>query len=195
MATTGSRGWVDQLLERVLPEVAFEVVVTGDEVAGRKPDPEAYVTALERLGTSAADTVAVEDSHEGLAAAKAAGLACVVVTNGYTADHDLAAADLVLDGFGEPGRPARVVADPHGTGCAGVLDVDVLARLLAQAEGRRRRGGKGLRLAEAPSREGGFTPRHGAARVLPGPRRRPNRAFREVLGSVWGRRRPGWGRG
>ena len=129
VATTGSRGWVDQLLERVLPGAAFELVVTGDEVAGRKPDPEAYLTVLRRLGTTVGDTVAVEDSHEGLAAAKAAGLACVVVTNGYTADHDLSAADLVLDGFGEPGRPARVVADPHRTGCAGVLDLDVLARL------------------------------------------------------------------
>jgi HAD superfamily hydrolase (TIGR01509 family) len=130
VATTGSRGWVNQLLERVLPEVSFEVVVTGDEVGGRKPDPEAFVTALERLGTTIADTVAVEDSHEGLTAAKAAGLACVVVTNGYTADHDLAPADLILDGFGEPDRPARVVADPHGTGCTGVLDVDALARLI-----------------------------------------------------------------
>jgi len=73
--------------------------------------------------------VAVEDSHEGLVAAKAAGLACVVVTNGYTAGHDLTTADLVLDDFGEPGRPARVVADPHATGCAGVLDVDILRRL------------------------------------------------------------------
>jgi HAD superfamily hydrolase (TIGR01509 family) len=131
VATTGSRGWVDQLLQRVLPDVAFEVVVTGDEVAGRKPDPEAFLTALRRLGTTAADTVAVEDSHEGLVAAKAAGLACVVVTNGYTADHDLATADLVLDGFGDPGQPARVVADRAGTGCTGILDVDVLRRLTA----------------------------------------------------------------
>jgi len=131
VATTGSRGWVDQLLERVLPQASFEVVVTGDEVAGRKPDPEAYVAALERLATSVADTVAVEDSHEGLVAAKAAGLACVVVTNGYTADHDLSTADLVLDGFGGPGRPARVVADPHRTGCIGVLDVGVLASLIS----------------------------------------------------------------
>ncbi len=131
VATTGSRGWVDQLLERVLPRVPFEVVVTGDEVAGRKPDPEAFLTALERLGTTTDDTVAVEDSHEGLVAAKAAGLACAVVTNGYTADHDLTSADLVLDGFGEPQSPARVVADPRPTGCTGVLDLGVLERLRA----------------------------------------------------------------
>ncbi len=130
VATTGSRGWVDPLLERLLPGIAFQVVVTGDEVAGRKPDPEAYLVALERLGTTTADTVAVEDSHEGLAAAKAAGLACVVVTNGYTADHDLAGADLVLDGFGEPDRPARVTADPRAIGCDGVLGVETLRRLV-----------------------------------------------------------------
>jgi HAD superfamily hydrolase (TIGR01509 family) len=129
VATTGSRGWVDQLLERVLSPASFEVVVTGDEVTARKPDPEAFVTAVDRLGTTTADTVVVEDSHEGLLAARSAGLACVVVTNGYTSDHDLAAADLVLDGFGEPGRPARVVADPHRTGCHGVLDAAVLERL------------------------------------------------------------------
>jgi HAD superfamily hydrolase (TIGR01509 family) len=129
VATTGSRGWVDQLLERVLSPASFEVVVTGDEVTARKPDPEAFVTAVDRLGTTTADTVVVEDSHEGLLAARSAGLACVVVTNGYTSDHDLAAADLVLDGFGEPGRPARVVADPHRTGCRGVLDAAVLERL------------------------------------------------------------------
>ncbi|MEA2902163.1 MAG: hypothetical protein QOH36_2050 [Actinomycetota bacterium] len=131
VATTGSRGWVDQLLERLLPGVDFAEVVTGDEVAGRKPDPEAYMVAMERLGATTADTVAVEDSHEGLAAAAAAGLACVVVTNGYTADHDLSAADLVLDGFGEPGRPARVTVDRRGTGCRGILDVETLRRLCA----------------------------------------------------------------
>lgn len=130
VATTGSRGWVDLLLGRLLPGVTFEAVVTGDEVVGRKPDPEAFLTALRRLGTTAATTVAVEDSHEGLAAAKAAGLACVVVTNGYTAGHDLAGADLVLDGFGEPGRPAEVTADPRGTGCRGILDLETLRRLV-----------------------------------------------------------------
>jgi HAD superfamily hydrolase (TIGR01509 family) len=133
VATTGSRGWVDGLLAHLLPGVELEVVVTGDEVSARKPDPEAFVVAVERLGVDGAAVVAVEDSAEGLEAAKAAGLTCVVVTNGYTADHDLAAADLVLDGFGEPGSPATVTADPLGVGCDGIVDVDVLERVLAKA--------------------------------------------------------------
>ncbi len=76
----------------------------------------------------------MEDSAEGLEAAKAAGLTCVVVTNGYTADHDLSAADLVLDGFGEPGSPAEVTADPLGVDCGGMLDVEALDRMLAKAQ-------------------------------------------------------------
>jgi HAD superfamily hydrolase (TIGR01509 family) len=134
VATTGSRGWVEALLAHLLPGVEFEVVVTGDEVSARKPDPEAFAVAMERLDVDAGEAVAVEDSAEGLEAAKAAGLACVVVTNGYTADHDLAAADLVLDGFGLPGSPAAVTADPLGVDCGGVLDVEALERMLEQAQ-------------------------------------------------------------
>lgn len=129
VATTGSRDWVDRLLGRLLPEVKFNVVVTGDDVKSRKPDPEAFLAALDRLGLSAEAAVAIEDSHEGLAAAKAGGLATVVVVNDYTTDHDVSEAELVLDGFGEPDLPAHVVADPGASGCTGVLDLATLVRL------------------------------------------------------------------
>ena len=90
-----------------------------------------FVLALEKLGLEGPDgVVVVEDSGEGLSAARAAGLRCVVVVNGYTAGHDLTGADLVLDGFGDPGSPAAVVADPHGTGCDGILDAGVLRTIL-----------------------------------------------------------------
>ncbi|MGI8685687.1 MAG: HAD-IA family hydrolase [Acidimicrobiales bacterium] len=130
IATTGSRGWVERVLARSTPDADFTVVVTGTDVEARKPDPEAYRRAVELLGVPAAEVVAVEDSAEGLASALGAGLRCAVVVNGYTADHDFDGADLVLDGFGEPDRPALVVADPHGTRCSGVLDAATLARLL-----------------------------------------------------------------
>jgi HAD superfamily hydrolase (TIGR01509 family) len=136
VATTGSRGWVEGLLRQLLEGVEFEAVVTGDEVENRKPDPEAFTEVLDRLGVTAADAVVVEDSAEGLDAAVAAGLACVVVVNGYTEDHDLDAAELVVDGFGEPDAPARVLADRVDSGCDGVLDLDVLAGVLARGRAR-----------------------------------------------------------
>ncbi|MGH9179461.1 MAG: HAD family hydrolase [Acidimicrobiales bacterium] len=130
VATTGSRGWVERVLERSTSGARFGAIVTGDEVGARKPDPEAFVVALERLGVPADSAVAVEDSAEGLESALGAGLRCAVVVNGYTAGHDLDGADLILDGFGEPDAPAQVLADRRHTGCAGVLDAATLTRLL-----------------------------------------------------------------
>lgn len=126
VATTGSRGWVEQVLATALPDTRFEVVVGGEDVANRKPDPEAFLGALKGLRLGPGEAVAIEDSAEGLAAAKAAGLTTVVIVNAYTADHDVAPGDLVLDDFGTVEVPAHVVADPHHTGCAGVLDLAIL---------------------------------------------------------------------
>ena len=133
VATTGSRGWVERLLERLLPGVAFEVVVTGDEVEARKPDPEAFTLALERLDLDAPRVVVVEDSEEGLEAARAADLVTVVVVNGYTADHALEGASLITDGFGEPDAPASVLDDPFELAGDGVLRAETLRKVLAAA--------------------------------------------------------------
>lgn len=131
VGTTGSRRWVERLLRRMLPTVEWAVIVTGDDVTARKPDPEVFDVALRRLGLDRPDgAVVVEDSGEGLAAARAAGACCAVVVNGYTAEHDLAGADLVVDGFGEPGAPAGVVADPHGIRFEGILTAGLLRTLV-----------------------------------------------------------------
>lgn len=130
IGTTGSRRWVVRMLRHTLAGVNWDVLVGGDDVTNRKPDPEVFTTALEELGCDPGAAVVVEDSTEGLQAARGAGLCCVVVVNGYTAGHDLAGADLILDGFGQPGAPANVLADPHATGCDGILTADLLRTLL-----------------------------------------------------------------
>lgn len=102
VATTGRRSWVEPLVEQVLAGVPVEVIVTGDDVSELKPDPEAYLRALDRLGLPADEVMAVEDSAVGLQAATAAGLATVVVTNGYTRDQRFDGAVAVLPGFAGP---------------------------------------------------------------------------------------------
>lgn len=131
VATTGTRSWVAALLDRLFGPGRFEVVITGDEAPDRKPDPSAYHMAMERMGVTSAEAVSVEDSHNGLVAAGAAGLPCVVVVNGYTRGQDLTGADLVLDGFGDPGEPAGVLHDPHALRPPGYLDVPTMQRLHA----------------------------------------------------------------
>jgi len=139
VATTGSRNWVDKLLTRLLEDVELATVVTGDDVSARKPDPEAFTVALDRLGMTAADAVVVEDSPEGLDSAVAAGLACVVVVNDYTGALDPASldqAELVVEGFGTPDAPAALRGDQVASGWAGVLDAAVLARVWHRGRGR-----------------------------------------------------------
>jgi HAD superfamily hydrolase (TIGR01509 family) len=62
-----------------LPPGTFDVVVTGDEVALGKPDPEPYLVAAARLGVPPSQCVAIEDSPTGVASARGAGAAVLAV--------------------------------------------------------------------------------------------------------------------
>lgn len=101
VATTGTRSWVEPLLERAFGP-RFGVVVTGTEVSDLKPSPAAYLRVVELAGCAPARTVAVEDSANGVAAAVGAGLRCVAARNHYTRDHDLSGATLVADALNDP---------------------------------------------------------------------------------------------
>ena len=79
----------------------FDAIVCGDDVARTKPAPDVYLLALERLGIGANEAIALEDSPNGLTAAKAAGLFAVAFPNPMTRDLDLAHADLRLDALNE----------------------------------------------------------------------------------------------
>ncbi|MDQ6749425.1 MAG: HAD-IA family hydrolase [Actinomycetota bacterium] len=131
VATTGSAAWVHPLLERLFGAERFKPIVTSEEAPERKPDPSAHRMALEGLGLPEFAAPAIEDSLNGLRAAKSAGLSCVVVVNDYTYEQDFNDADLVLDGFGGSEGPASVLADPHGLDPPGRLDVQTLRRLTA----------------------------------------------------------------
>ncbi len=134
VATTGTRKWVEPLLDRLFGLERFETIVASDDAPDRKPDPMAHEMALERLGLRASAAPGLEDSANGLRAAKAAGLACVIVVNDYTREQDFDDADLVLDGFGRPDAPVSILADPHRLDPPGRLDVDTLRRLTAASD-------------------------------------------------------------
>lgn len=103
IATTTSRENVDGLIEAAFGgENVFEAIACGDMVAAKKPAPDVYTLALEQLGLPAAACLAFEDSANGLRAAKAAGLRCVVTPAQYTVDEDFTGADLVLPDLRSP---------------------------------------------------------------------------------------------
>ncbi len=80
---------------------AFPVVAGSDDSVKRKPAPDIYLHALQRLGAQPSDSVAIEDSLSGVRAARAAGLFCIAVKNHFTRTHDLSEADLVLQSLFE----------------------------------------------------------------------------------------------
>ncbi len=89
IVTTTSRANVQGLLRHTLGAAAlarFEVVVCGEDVAAKKPDPEAYLLALQQLGVSPLATLALEDSPAGVAAARAADVPVLVTRSAYFAD-------------------------------------------------------------------------------------------------------------
>ncbi len=74
----------------------FDVVAAGDEARRKKPAPDIYNIALDRLGVEPKDCVAFEDSRNGLLAAKSAGLRVVITPSQYTGEDDFSEADLFL---------------------------------------------------------------------------------------------------
>lgn len=106
VATTTTPANVTALLRATLGEAGigwFEVIAAGDVVPLKKPAPDIYFLALEKLGLSASECLAFEDSEHGLSAATRAGLKTVVTFNDYTRGQDFSSAELVLEQFGEPG--------------------------------------------------------------------------------------------
>jgi beta-phosphoglucomutase-like phosphatase (HAD superfamily) len=127
VATTGTSDWVLPLLDILFGIDAFDVVVTGSDVTDLKPDPAVYLETLARLGITAADAVAVEDSANGVRAAVSAGLLCVAVVNGYTGVQDMSGAVVVLDDVARPGGVSVIRGDPQ---LADGLTVAALRRLV-----------------------------------------------------------------
>lgn len=100
VVTTTSRGnwealWTYSLAPLGLP--APEVIVCGEDVAAKKPDPEAYLLALKRLGMTASDCCAIEDSRNGLLAARGADLEVAIVRSEFFADENFVEAADVLN--------------------------------------------------------------------------------------------------
>jgi len=136
IATTTTRSNVVALLEANLGAEAedwFEIIATADEVPDKKPSPAVYHYVLDKLGLTANDCLALEDSQNGVRAAHAAGLPVIVTVNGYTKNDDFDAAELIIDQFGEPGAPFELLGGSWAGRLAGntaCIDIATLGHLM-----------------------------------------------------------------
>lgn len=108
VATTTTPENVTALLKHSLADDGadwFAVIAAGDIVPAKKPAPDIYLWALEKLGLSADECLAFEDSRNGIRASQGAGLKTIVTVNDYTRDDDFSGAVAILSDLGEPDAP------------------------------------------------------------------------------------------
>ncbi len=113
VCSTSAIASVEAVLGQVMgTELAgrFAGVFAGDMVKAKKPAPDVYNLAVERLNLDPARCLVVEDSRNGLLAATAAGMTCMVTYSDLTENEDFREAAIVLSDLGEPGRESMVIA-------------------------------------------------------------------------------------
>ena len=101
VASSSTNEWVKGHLARLGILESFDCIRCRDDVANAKPEPDLYLAVLECLGVRASEAIAIEDSPNGVLAAKRAGLRCVAIPNSITAQLDLGQADLLLGSLDE----------------------------------------------------------------------------------------------
>jgi len=96
IATSGTLEKSRAVLEAANVPYRKMAYINGDHVKNKKPDPELFLLAAERMGIAPANCVVIEDAPNGVQAAKAAGAKCIAVTNSTSAEN-LCEADLVCE--------------------------------------------------------------------------------------------------
>lgn len=126
ICTTSNVRAAQAIAYQILKEIQFEFVLAGDMVSKKKPDPEIYLTALAKTGLKPDECLVIEDSHNGVAAASAAGIPIVATTNHYTEKEDLSAAQVIVSCLGDPDGEKGVLTKGAIPGYDGVLHVSQL---------------------------------------------------------------------
>jgi HAD superfamily hydrolase (TIGR01509 family) len=133
ICTTSNEQAARAITGKILSEIRFDVVLAGDVVKKKKPDPEIYLLALQKTGLKPSECVVVEDSRNGVTAATAAGLRVLATTNPYTEREDLSAADVIVSCLGDPeGEKGRLIKGPRGFVFDGVMRVEQIATVFGK---------------------------------------------------------------
>jgi beta-phosphoglucomutase-like phosphatase (HAD superfamily) len=137
ICTTSNEKAAHAVAYEILKDIKFDFVLAGDVVKKKKPDPEIYLLALEKGGLKAEECIVVEDSRNGLLAAKVTGMNVVVTTNHYTEKEDLREAGIIVTCLGDPdGEKGKLKQGGESINYNGVLGVDQLIVYFYKKNGR-----------------------------------------------------------
>ena len=132
VASTSAKPSVDAVLAHVVGESTAKrfTVLAGDVVAAKKPAPDIYLLATQKLGIAPANCVAIEDSRNGLLSAHSARIPVLVTTSWFTQSEDFSEARLVVSALGDPGgERSKVVENRIGRPVAEYVTLEDLAAM------------------------------------------------------------------
>ena len=101
LASSASMENINRIFERFDLDQYFTAKLSGADLKASKPHPEIFINAAEASGFSKSECMVIEDSTNGIIAAKAAGIYCVGYNSVYSKNQDYSRADLVIEGFRE----------------------------------------------------------------------------------------------
>lgn len=99
VASSSSYELIYAVLRALGEEAYFDKIVSGDDMEKSKPAPDIFLSAAEKLGAAPEECVVIEDSENGVLAAKAAGMRVIGYINPTSGVQDLSRADMVIDDF------------------------------------------------------------------------------------------------
>jgi len=129
VTTTSNERAAHAIAYKVLEDIPFKFVLAGDIVAKKKPDPAIYLLAMEKAGVQPQECLVIEDSRNGVLAAKAAGMHVVATSNFYTQHEDLSDADVIVTALGDPDGEKGQLIKGNIPGYDGVLHVSQLTHI------------------------------------------------------------------
>jgi HAD superfamily hydrolase (TIGR01509 family) len=133
VASTSARPSVDAVLTHVVGETSAKrfTVLAGEIVNAKKPAPDIYVLATEKLGIAPENCVAIEDSRNGLLSAHSARIRVLATTSWFTKDEDFSEAHLVVSALGDPdGERSVVIQNRTGHPIAEYVTLEDIAAVL-----------------------------------------------------------------
>jgi len=129
VTTTSNERAAHAIAYKVLEDIPFKFVLAGDIVAKKKPDPAIYLLAMEKAGVQPQECLVIEDSRNGVLAAKAAGMHVVATSNFYTQREDLSDADVIVTALGDSDGEKGQLIKGNIPGYDGVLHVSQLTHI------------------------------------------------------------------
>lgn len=101
LATSNGRKVADIVMKNFGLDKYLKFSISGDEVIKGKPNPEMFLKVAEKLNAQPSECLVIEDSENGVIAAKAANMKCIGLININSGDHDLSMSDIIINNYSE----------------------------------------------------------------------------------------------